>query len=296
LSEEHRGTITWAQVQREAAQRLSAAGVDDAALESRRLVEAATGAEGADYILELNEDATVKRLGAFDSMLSRRIAGEPLQYVIGSWSFRTLDLLVNPDVLIPRPETEYLVELALGELAKFGQTRGERLVAVDMGTGSGAIGLSLAAEHERVEVWLTDLSSAALGIARSNLAGIGGSAAVRVRVSEGYWFEALPAELQGTVSLIASNPPYVCTNDELPVSVADWEPTGALFSGEDGLDDIRQILAGASRWLRPGGCLVMELAPDQQERVVELAGQAGLKNPIVMRDQYGQARVLVAQS
>ncbi len=296
MSEGQGVPISWARVQREAAHQLTAAGISDADLEARRLVEAATGAEGADYILELHENATVKRLGAFDAMLLRRIAGEPLQYVIGSWSFRTLDLLVNSDVLIPRPETEYLVELALRELAKLGAARDERLVAVDMGTGSGAIGLSLAAEHERVEVWLTDLSSAALGIARSNLAGIGRSAAVRVRVSEGSWFDALPAELQGTVSLIASNPPYVCTSAELPLSVADWEPTGALFSGEDGLDDIRQILSGASRWLRPGGCLVMELAPDQAERAVELAAQAGLNGPTVMSDQYGQARVLIARS
>jgi release factor glutamine methyltransferase len=296
LSEEQGVPISWARVQREAAHQLTGAGIDDADLEARRLVEAATGAEGADYVLELHENATVKRLGAFDAMLSRRIAGEPLQYVIGSWSFRTLDLLVNSDVLIPRPETEYLVELALGELAELEPARGEQLVAVDMGTGSGAIGLSLAAEHDGVEVWLTDLSSAALGIARSNLAGIGGSAAVRVRVSEGSWFDALPAELQGTVSLIASNPPYICTNDKLPLSVLDWEPTTALFSGADGLDDIRQILAGAARWLRPGGRLVMELAPDQQERVVELAAESGLKSPIVMRDQYGQSRVLIART
>lgn len=292
MSDDNDGTLSWQQVQSDVRDRLDSAGIDGADLEARRLIESATGVDGAEYIFVLEELATTKRLANLDALLIRRLAGEPLQYVLGAWGFRTLDLAVDQRVLIPRAETETLVEIALGELKRSENTTP---MALDLGTGSGAIGLSLAAENSSVSVWLSDSSADALEVARGNLAGLGTLAAPRVRIVEGSWFEALPSELRGKFDLIASNPPYVTTTDPLPESVKDWEPAGALFSGSDGLDDIRVIVAGAPSWLRPGGCLVVELAPAQAAIACELAHSAGFADAEVRSDQYSQPRVLVAR-
>jgi len=155
----------------------------------------------------------------------RRESGEPLQYVLGSWAFRSLELMVDPRVLIPRPETEQVVEVALGEIR-----RHRRPVVADLGTGSGAIALSVVAEVAGAQVWATDTSEAALAVARANLAGLAGMAATRVRLARGSWFSALPAELRGRLSVVVSNPPYVADAEvaSLPAEVAEWEPREAL--------------------------------------------------------------------
>src|SRR5688500_2404619 len=155
-------------------------------------------------------------------MVERRAAGEPLQYVLGAWGFRSLDLYVDRRVLIPRPETEQVVEVALAELRALGAAKP---LVVDLGTGSGAIALSIAPEVPTSQVWATDASPAALAVARANLAGIG-RAAARVRLEHGSWFAALPKLLQGRVDMVISNPPYVADGDTLPPEVADWEPAG----------------------------------------------------------------------
>ena len=145
-------------------------------------------------------------------MVARRAHGEPLQYVLGRWGFRTLDLLVDRRVLIPRPETEVVAGLAIDALAALDRPG----VAVDLGTGSGAIALSLAAERwPHVEVWATDVSPDALAVARANLAGLGRRAAV-VRLLEGTGSSALPGDLRGRVDVIVSNPPYVPADAPLP--------------------------------------------------------------------------------
>src|SRR5439155_1362369 len=172
-------------------------------------------------------------------MVERRVAGEPLQYVLGAWGFRTLDLLVDRRVLIPRPETETTVEVAL-EQAK--RVDDDPVVVVDLGTGSGAIALSMATEHDTAEVWATDASADALEVARANLTGVGSRVAPRVRLCEGWWFDALPGELRGHVDLVVSNPPYVADNETLPPEVRDWEPLAALFAGPTGLEAIELVL------------------------------------------------------
>src|SRR5438105_5970876 len=143
-------------------------------------------------------------------MVARRAAGEPLQYVLGRWAFRTLDLMVDRRVLIPRPETEQVVEVALAEARRL-----HARIAADLGTGSGAIALSLAAELPGVDVWATDVSADALAVARANLAGIGTFAAARVRIQEGDWFGALPPELRGRLDIVVSNPPYIGDDESL---------------------------------------------------------------------------------
>jgi release factor glutamine methyltransferase len=230
-----------------------------------------------------------------DLMVERRLDGEPLQYVLGRWGFRTLDLFVDRRVLIPRPETEMVAGLAIEELKAMRAAGIDRPVSVDLGTGSGAIGLSIAVEVERAEVWITDASTDALVVARSNLVGIG-RAATRVRVEEGSWFDALPSELRGSLDLIVSNPPYVATTDEVEDIVHKWEPHSALFAGADGLDDIRKIVAGSASWLRPGGTLILEMAPEQVPVVLELAEGCGLSGGKSHADLAGRDRAIVAHA
>ena len=262
--------------------------------EARWLCEEASGAFGSEFAEVLNEPATERTLAHLDAMLARWRAGEPLQYVLGHWSFRRLDLMVDARVLIPRPETELVVETAL-ELA--GAMIGEPpLRCADLGTGSGAIGLSLAFEMPRgtVEVWLTDVSADALDVARANAAGLG-IAGAGVRFGQGPWFAALPAELKGTFGLIVSNPPYIATGDpEVEAVVHQWEPAGALYAGADGLDAVRAIAEGALEWLAPGGRLVLEIGARQGNAVAELLTSAGLTDVEVRTDLAGRDRIAVA--
>jgi len=226
-------------------------------------------------------------------MVARRLRGEPLQYVLGRWGFRTLDLMVDRRVLIPRPETEGVVDHALTELDRLPPAQAR--VVVDLGTGSGAIALAIAAERADVTVWAADRSSDALAVARANLAGLGGRAAPRVRLVEGDWYEALPAELTGTVDVIVANPPYVGSSDALPPVVADWEPVEALVPGPTGLEALRVIVAGAGRWLLSPGALVVEIGETQAGVALELAQAAGLVSAVVHPDLGGRPRTLVAR-
>ena len=248
----------------------------------------------------------------------RRAAGEPLQYVLGRWPFRSLDLVVDRRVLIPRPETEQLVEVALAELGSLLSDRGDAPgaarsapgpVCVDLGTGSGAIALSLAVEGVPVApglvVWATDASADALAVAEENLAELAGTnpaAAGRVHLCEGRWFEALPPQVAGTVDLLVSNPPYVAESDfpGLDPAVRDWEPRRALVaapgsSGVGGLADIEAVIVGASGWLRPSGVLVVEIDPSQGAAAVDVARRAGFRRSRTRRDLAGRIRMVVAR-
>jgi release factor glutamine methyltransferase len=244
--------------------------------------------------LGLSEPVSDRARPYYQQMLDRRQEGEPLQYVLGRWGFRELDLLVDRRVLIPRPETEQVVSVALNE---FKRLRTPDPVLVDLGTGSGAVALSLALEGKRGEVWGTDVSGDALAVARANLAGMGGSAATRVRLVQGSWWSALPESLRGRITLAVSNPPYVSTPemDTLPAEVADWEPTAALEAGPTGLEAISAILKEAGEWLASPGALVLELAPHQTAEAKELARAAGFAPVRVEPDLAGRDRALVAR-
>ena len=167
-------------------------------------------------------------------------------------------------------------------------------VALDLGTGSGAIGLSVAVERVGTRVWCTDVSPDALAVARANCAGLG-SPAQRVTVAEGLWFDALPVDLRGRFEVIASNPPYVAPDEDLPAEVLDWEPGGALFSDDRGMADLRVLVSGAWDWLAPGGALVLEMAPDQTGLIAELAQATGYVEVSVRRDLADRDRALVAR-
>ncbi len=259
---------------------------------ARWVCEHAAGLHGIQWVLGLDSLVGERALFRLDSMVARRLAGEPLQYVLGSWAFRRLELMVDRRVLIPRPETEEVVEAALS----LARAMPRPLTMVDLGTGSGAIALSLAGELSLsgITVWATDVSPDALDVARANLAGAG-RAAANVRIAAGSWFDALPDDLQGAIDLVVSNPPYVATTDELPAEVGDWEPNAALLAGPDGLDAHRVIVAAASRWLRPGGWLVLEIGAGQGAAVSALARAASMEAVEVRRDAAGRERIALAR-
>lgn len=267
-------------------------GEEFAEVDARRMVEEASGAEPGEFILILDQPAMKRGVAHFDSMLERRLAGEPLQYVVGRWGFRTLDLAVDARVLIPRPETEGVAELALAEVKRVAAAGHVPLVA-DLGTGSGCIGLSLAAEHKTVQVVCTDQSADAVAAARANAAGLGRPAA-RIEIRQGDWFDALPTDRKGEFDVIISNPPYIATNEQIPSVVAEWEPKDALFAGPTGLEDAQVIIEGAAAWLRSGGALVLELGETQLDVARDLALQNGFGEATVHRDLADRDRALVA--
>jgi len=286
--------VTWASLQREVRDQLAATGLATAAQEALWICEAASGHEGAEHLALADAGPSHRQVAAVDAMVQRRQAGEPIQYVLGRWAFRTLDLFVDRRVLIPRPETEVVAGLAIDEVDRRKAEVGARVVVADLGTGSGAIGLSVAAEREGAEVWLTDASPDALAVARANLAGLG-PAATRVTVAEGGWFGALPPDARGALDVIVSNPPYIAAGEELPPSVADWEPSSALVAGLEGTEDLEHLLAEARGWLATGGALVLEMAPPQTATMAARARDLGYAEVEVHRDLAGRDRALVAR-
>ena len=298
--------ITWADLRVHAEARLQETAVLSPGTEARWMVERVSGYDGVELVVGEHEAATTAAIQHLDDMLERRAVGEPLQYVLGRWDFLGLDLMVDRRVLVPRPETEVVAQIALDEAVRLGARRGAHdlwgaattdYVVADLGTGSGAIAFALACALPDAEVWATDVSPDALAVARANLAGIG-SAATRVRLEEGSWFDALPADLRGRLKVVVSNPPYVAETEvpELPSVVADWEPRLALVSGPTGLEAIDAIVAEAPAWLDPqGGVLVIELAPHQADAARELARAAGFDAVDVVRDLADRERVLVAR-
>lgn len=285
------GTISWRELLTEAVDALATAGSPAPAIEARRIVEEASGMAGAAHLLGLDDPATVGGVARLDRMVARRAGGEPLQYVLGRWGFRTLDLMVDARVLIPRPETEVVVGHALDRLDGLGRSSA---TVVDLGTGSGAIALAIAAERPGVAVWAVDRSPDAVAVARANLAGLG-RAGTRVQVVQGSWFEPLPGDLRGAVDLVVSNPPYVAPDDALPAEVADWEPTEALVPGPTGLEAVAVVVGEAPAWLAPGGWLVVEIGETQGDAARALATAAGLVDIAVRPDLAGRPRALLAR-
>ena len=199
-----------------------------------------------------------------EALVRRRCCGEPLQYLTGHQAFRHLDLAVGPGVLVPRPETEMVVEHALGRI---GSLTGP--IVVDVGTGSGAIALAIAAERPDAVVWATEVSASALEWATRNLAitGLG-----NVSLLMGDLLDPLPLSLQSGVDLVVANPPYLAAEQLglTPPDVRDHEPLVALVSGPSGLEIPARVVWEAWAWLKPGGWLVMETWPGQVDALVSL--------------------------
>ncbi|HEX3946774.1 MAG TPA: peptide chain release factor N(5)-glutamine methyltransferase [Acidimicrobiales bacterium] len=244
-------------------------------------------------------------LAELDRLANRRLAGEPLQYVLGTWAFRSLDLDVDLRALIPRPETEQVVEVALRELRRLPCTGPGRAapVVVDLGTGSGAVALSVATETDAL-VWAVDVDPDALALAAANrdrIAREQPDLIDRVVLASGSWFGALVPELRGRVDLVVSNPPYVAEAEwpELDPEVRR-EPRVALVAaagtdGTPGLADVEAVLRGAAGWLARPGAVVVELAPHQAPAAVTLARTLGFTEVRVERDLAGRDRAVVGR-
>jgi release factor glutamine methyltransferase len=275
-------TQTWTDLWADCTERLGSSE------EARWIIEAASGRSGSSWLITLTTPAPDSAAERVNEMIVRRLGGEPLQYVVGRWGFRKLNLNVDTRALIPRPETEQVVDAALEAIDGVPNP-----VVVDLGTGTGAIALSIAREVGDAQVWATDVSIDALALAQSNRHELPDHVADRVHLTAGNWFEALPRELHSRIDLIVSNPPYVATGPNAPAvesQVSEWEPHLALFAGETGLDAIDVICAGAPEWLSESGSLVVELAPDQADLVHRRALEAGFFAVSVGSDLAGRKR------
>ncbi len=232
---------------------------------------------------EVLDAATARR---FDSLLARRAAGEPVAYLIGRRGFWQFDLQVTPATLIPRADTELLVEQALERMP-----RDRPLRVVDLGTGSGAIALALALERPNARVLATDISADALAVARANAEALGLD---RVEFREGSWFDSIAAE---RFDLIVSNPPYIAADDEhLRQGDLRHEPLSALASGPEGLDALRTIVAGATEHLHPGGWLLVEHGWEQGAAARALLRSGGLQDVTTSRDLEDRDRVTMGRA
>jgi release factor glutamine methyltransferase len=285
------GVATWRGLLDDARYRLSQVGVDNADQEARWMVEQAVGLRAAELQLALNEAAPGDCAASLGEMVDRRLRGEPLQYILGRWGFRHVELHVDRRVLIPRPETELLVEAALAECDRLGA----RVVA-DLGTGSGAIAASLACERNGTEILATDVSADALAVAHRNVTALG-EAAERVWFAHGWWFDALPDDLRCRVDVVVSNPPYIAETEmvDLPEDVRRWEPEHALLAGRSGLDHIAAIVAEAPAWLTRPGALLLEISPSVASEAQRLARHAGFDTVSVWPDLAGRDRILRAR-
>lgn len=252
----------------------------EARLEARGLATYAWGVTPAWLIAHDTDPLSSTQTSAFGTLLARRLAGEPMAYITGSREFYGRPFRVSPDVLIPRPDTELLVELALARLPP-----GQAVEVLDLGAGSGCIAITLALERPLARITAVDRSAAALTIARSNAEFLG--AAVEFLTSD--WFSALSGR---HFDLIVSNPPYIAANDpHLARGDVRFEPPTALAAGADGLDDLRRLATAAGPHLKPGGKLLLEHGYDQGAVCRALLQQAGFSGVTTLRDLAGLDRV-----
>ncbi len=258
--------------------RQSAADLGDR-LEAELMLAHMLGVNRAWFFAHADDALDAVMAGRFDDLVKRRVAGEPVAYITGTRDFWSMTLEVTPATLIPRPETERLVELALERLPQGASV-------VDLGTGSGAIALALAKERPDLSVTALDASSAALEVARRNAERLGLS---RVRFLAGDWFAPLAGE---RFDLIVSNPPYIEADDpHLGQGDLRFEPNSALASGNDGLDDIRSIASGAAGHLHSGGWLLVEHGWNQGEDVRTVLASHGLHDVFTEQDLENRDRV-----
>lgn len=252
---------------------------DSPRLDAELLLGHLTGWTRAQIFMRLKEPLNAATQTAFDKLVARRAKQEPVAYLTGEKGFWTLTLKVGPGVLVPRPETELLVEWALEVVSDQREPR-----IADLGTGSGAIALAIATERPDAKVIATDFSDAALAIARDNARQLG---LQRVSLRNGCWMQPLAGE---HYHLIVSNPPYITLGDA-HLQTLRHEPLMALTDGADGLNAIREIIAAAPTHLLPGGWLLLEHGYDQAAAVRELLQQAGFVQIQSRLDLGGHERV-----
>lgn len=257
---------------------------DEASIEAQILLMYVLNVNRAWLIAHATDGLATISLNTVESLLQRRLQGEPVAHILGSREFFGLALKVTPDTLIPRPDTETLVEAALEKI-------NGRMRVLDLGTGTGAIALAIARHAPACEVVAVDASAGALAVATENAATLQLN---NVQCVASHWFSALPAS--NKFDLIVSNPPYIESSDpHLQQGDLRFEPMTALASGVDGLQDIRQIVAQAPGYLNDGGWLMLEHGYNQADAVQQMLQASGLQQIQTLQDLGGNPRVTLAQ-
>ncbi len=284
-------SVTIGALRRQACDLLKAAGIANAVQESDWLLVSALDVPSRVLILEGARPVSALQAEQAWALLRRRATREPIQYLLGAQEFHGLDIAVTPDVLIPRPETELLVEETLRAVASINEP-----AIADVGTGSGCIAVALARVRRDATLYALDISAPALAVARWNA--IRHDTRDRIRFIQADLLEAFCAAAAGAFDVIVSNPPYIPLQDVggLQPEVARYEPRAALAAGQDGLAFYRRLLHEAPPLLKPGGHLIMELGCGQSDAVKRLALQGGAFGSIECRkDAAGIERVLIAK-
>jgi release factor glutamine methyltransferase len=267
---------------------LEAAGIDTPVLDARLLLEAGAGVSRLDIVTDPRRAVSAEQVKAVDALTARREAREPVSHILGRKHFWTLDLAVSPNVLTPRPETEFVVEAGLQETLPADDAH--RIL--DLGAGSGAIILALLTERPNATGLAVDISDEALALVRANAEHLG--VAQRLTARRGNWGE----QIDERFDLIVSNPPYIRTTeiDGLEPEVSRYEPRVALDGGEDGLAAYRIIVAALPHLLTEGGAFALEVGVGQAESVKALAEAVGLSTDEPRRDLSGIPRVVVGRA
>jgi release factor glutamine methyltransferase len=274
----------------EGAVRLHPAGVEHERLTAGLLLCHVLGIGRTHLLTNSEEQIDEARYRDYLSLIMRRAAGEPLQYLTGHQEFYGLDFIVTPDVLIPRPETEFLIERVIKVV---GESKQDSPVIVDLGTGSGCIAVTLAKQLPTARVIATDASPTALNVARKNAERL--RVCDRIEFLEGDLLTPLAQiGLEGQVDILASNPPYVNEQGRelLQREVREWEPHAALFGGVDGLDFYRRLIAEGPRYLKRGGFVVLEIGYSQLDSICELVRGGALELVDITHDLQGIPRTL----
>lgn len=267
-------------------------GFENARLEAELLLAATLGIPRLNLYLQFDRPLAQDELAAYREVVRRRLRGEPLQYIVGEVRFRELTLGVDRRVLIPRPETEVLAGVAIDWVRARAETGRPARTALDIGTGCGAIALSLAQETELAGILGTDISGEALKVARANASKTGHSD--RVVFQEGALWDLVTDRFD----VIISNPPYIADGERagLADTVRDWEPAVALFAGPTGLEMLEPLVGGARERLAAQGLLAVEVGLGQASRVAELATEAGLLDARIVLDLSGRERIVTARA
>ena len=277
---------------------LALAGIKSSGLDASLLLAEVLNISRSSLLAAASRPLAEESFAAFIGLIKRRLAGECVAYIVGRKEFYGLEFLVNPSTLVPRPDTEILVEAALIELGMRNEELGIKIL--DLCTGSGAIAIVLKREMPELDVWAVDISAEALETAQTNAArllsqggGGGRPSMAGIHFCHGDLFDALPLSPHSLFSVIVSNPPYVPTAVIATLSSeVRMEPFLALDGGDDGLAIIRRIISCASDFLRPGGTLLLEADPQQMERIDSLLKQAGFSGIQTYRDLSGAERVI----
>jgi len=270
---------------------LVAAGIENPGLDASLLFAEVLGIGRSSLVAAAGDLLGETSLAAFDGLIKRRIAGECVAYILGRKEFYGLEFLVNPNVLVPRPDTETLVEAALAHLSA---NESQPLRMLDLCTGSGAVAIAVKHQMPELEIWATDISPEALEVAEANAARLLPPGSIHFRC--GNLFEALADRDRSLFNLITGNPPYVPAG-EIPglSSEVRAEPALALDGGMDGLDIIRKIVLHTPGFLCSGGILMLEADPRQMQEIALLLGKTGFTNTQTRQDLSGRDRVIEAQ-